>query len=74
MTAIPFGIVGAVPGHMLKGYAMSLLGIVAVFNTVVDDLLVLDRLCEHLQLRESTSASEAIHQASGRARPVPLRR
>jgi Cu/Ag efflux pump CusA len=66
MTAIPFGIVGAVLGHMLKGYALSLMGIVAVCGMVVNDLLVLDRLCEHFQLRESTSASEAIHQASGR--------
>jgi len=67
MTAIPFGIVKAVPGHMLKCYALSLMGIVAVCDMVVNDLLVLDRLCEHLQLRESTSASEAIHQAGGRA-------
>jgi len=63
MTAIPFGIVGAV---LCKGFVLSLIGIVAVCGMVVNDLLVLDRLCEYLQLRESTSASEAIHQASGR--------
>lgn len=67
MTATPFGIIKAVLGHMLKGYALSLMGIVAVCNMVVNDLPVLDRLCEHLQLRESSSASEATHQAGGRA-------
>ncbi len=48
MTAISFGIVGTVLGHILKGYALSLMGIVAVCGMVVNHLLVLDRLCEHL--------------------------
>ena len=63
MTAIPFGIVGAI---LRKGYVLSLMGIVSVCGIVVNDLLVLDRLCEHLQLHESTSAFEVSHQASGR--------
>lgn len=44
MTAIPFGIVGAVFGHMAMGYAlslMSLMGIVALSGVVVNDSLVL---------------------------------
>jgi hypothetical protein len=53
MTAIPLGIVGAV---LRKGYVLSLMGIVFVCGMVVNDLLVLGRLCEHLQLHESTSA------------------
>ena len=44
MAAIPFGIVGAVLGHMLMGYdlsLMSMMGIVALSGVVVNDSLVL---------------------------------
>jgi len=44
MSAIPFGFVGAVGGHILMGYGMSvisLLGVVALAGVVVNDSLVL---------------------------------
>ena len=44
MSVIPFGIVGAVIGHMLMGFSlsiMSLCGIVALAGVVVNDSLVL---------------------------------
>lgn len=44
MTSIPFGIVGAVFGHLMLGYDLSLIsamGIVAVSGIVVNDSLVL---------------------------------
>jgi len=44
MSAIPFGIVGAVGGHLLMGFDMSLLsmmGVVALTGVVVNDSLVL---------------------------------
>jgi multidrug efflux pump subunit AcrB len=44
MTAIPFGIVGAVLGHVLMGYdlsIMSMMGIVALAGVVVNDSLVM---------------------------------
>jgi multidrug efflux pump subunit AcrB len=44
MASIPFGIVGAVLGHLVMGYDMSLIsvmGIVAVSGIVVNDSLVL---------------------------------
>ena len=44
MSSIPFGIVGAVVGHMIMGYnlsVMSLFGIVALTGVVVNDSLVL---------------------------------
>jgi multidrug efflux pump subunit AcrB len=44
MIAIPFGIVGAVLGHLLMGYnlsLMSMMGIVALAGVVVNDSLVL---------------------------------
>ena len=44
MTAVPFGIVGAVWGHAITGYElsiMSMLGVVALTGVVVNDSLVL---------------------------------
>jgi multidrug efflux pump subunit AcrB len=44
MVSIPFGIVGAVIGHLLMGYSMSVIsifGIVALSGVVVNDSLVL---------------------------------
>jgi multidrug efflux pump subunit AcrB len=44
MMAIPFGIVGAVLGHLLMGYSMSiisLMGIIALSGVVVNDSLIL---------------------------------
>ena len=44
MTAIPFGLVGAVLGHILMGYDLSLLsgmGIVALTGVVVNDSLIM---------------------------------
>ncbi|MEN8148378.1 MAG: efflux RND transporter permease subunit [Planctomycetota bacterium] len=44
MAAIPFGIVGAVFGHLLMGFSMSILslmGIVALSGVVVNDALVM---------------------------------
>lgn len=44
MSAIPFGVVGAVLGHVLMGYSISLIsvmGIVALSGVVVNDSLVL---------------------------------
>ena len=48
MMAIPFGIVGAVLGHLIMGYNLSMLsmfGIVALSGVVVNDsLLLIDRI------------------------------
>jgi len=52
MFAVPFGIIGAVFGHMLLGYdltMMSLFGIVALAGVVVNDAIVLiERVNENL--------------------------
>ncbi|MFH1718233.1 MAG: efflux RND transporter permease subunit [Planctomycetota bacterium] len=75
MIAIPFGIVGAVLGHILMGYAlslMSMMGIVALCGVVVNDSLVLIDYANR-QRRGGSSAWEAIHQAGGRRfRPILL--
>jgi multidrug efflux pump subunit AcrB len=52
MFTVPFGIIGAVIGHMLLGYnltMMSLFGIVALTGVVVNDAIVLiERINENL--------------------------
>ena len=75
MMAIPFGLVGAVLGHMLLGYDLSLvsmMGVVAVSGVVVNGALI---MVDHANRsrREQMSAFEAIHQAGlRRFRPIML--
>ena len=75
MMAIPFGLVGAVLGHMLLGYDLSLvsmMGVVAVSGVVVNGALI---MVDHANRsrREQLSAYEAIHQAGlRRFRPIML--
>jgi multidrug efflux pump subunit AcrB len=75
MIAIPFGIVGAVIGHIIMGYAvslMSMMGIVALCGVVVNDSLVLIDYANRKR-RDGASPMEAIHQAGGRRfRPILL--
>ena len=75
MMAIPFGIVGAVLGHLLMGYSMSiisLMGIIALSGVVVNDSLILITYANKLR-DEGLSAEEAIHKAGVRRfRPILL--
>ncbi len=65
MTAVPFGLVGAVWGHAVTGYElsiMSLLGVVALTGIVVNDSLV---LVSYINTRreEGIPPAEAVRQA-----------
>ncbi|SFJ96264.1 Multidrug efflux pump subunit AcrB [Desulfomicrobium apsheronum] len=75
MTSIPFGIVGAVFGHLVMGYSLSLVslfGIVALSGVVVNASLVLID-CANGKRRLGQSALASIHQASvQRFRPILL--
>jgi multidrug efflux pump subunit AcrB len=75
MLAIPFGIVGAVLGHVIMGYSLSLIsvmGIIALSGVVVNDSLILIDYANRLRLK-GASAFEAIHQAGVRRfRPIML--
>ena len=75
MMAIPFGIVGAVLGHLIMGYSlslMSMMGIVALAGVVVNDSLVLVDYANRQRL-EGDSAFDAICAAGTRRfRPVIL--
>jgi multidrug efflux pump subunit AcrB len=75
MSAIPFGIIGAVWGHLLMGLDLALLslfGIVALSGVVVNDSLVLLTFYNQLR-REGSSHEEALVSAgAARFRPILL--
>jgi multidrug efflux pump subunit AcrB len=74
MTAIPFGVVGAVIGHIILGYDLSLIsfmGVVALSGVVVNDALIMIDFAN--RRRPERTAFEAIHMAGlRRFRPIVL--
>ncbi len=74
LVAIPFGIVGAIFGHMLLGYDLSLvslMGVIALSGVVINDSLIMIDYAN--QLRDEFSAFDAIMQAGlRRFRPILL--
>jgi len=65
MSAIPFGLVGAVAGHLIMGHNLSLLslfGIVGLAGVVVNDSLVLIDATTRLR-NEGSTAHDAITRA-----------
>ena len=75
MVSIPFGIVGAVIGHMLMGYSlsiMSMFGVVALSGVVVNDSLVLIDFANRMK-KAGMNHHDAIHAAGiQRFRPILL--
>ncbi len=75
MFAIPFGVVGAVIGHIIMGYSLSVisfLGILALSGLVVNDSLVLISFA-NIEKRKGLSAYQAVHNAGiRRFRPILL--
>ncbi|MEX1123549.1 MAG: efflux RND transporter permease subunit, partial [Balneolales bacterium] len=74
MGAIPFGVVGAVIGHILLGYDLSLvsmMGVIALSGVVLNDSLI---MIDHANKKRSDhTAFEAIHEAGlRRFRPIML--
>jgi len=76
MAAIPFGIVGAVIGHILLGYDLSLIslmGVIALSGVVVNDSLIMIDYANRQRKDKSKSAFDAIHKAGlRRFRPIIL--
>ncbi len=76
MSAIPFGIIGAIFGHMLMGMnlsIMSLFGVVGLSGVVVNDSLVLFVEINRLRKQEGLDTLSAIIKGTGvRFRPVLL--
>ena len=75
MSAIPFGIIGAIIGHLLLGYGLSIIslfGIVALSGVVVNDSLVLVVTANRFR-EEGFETLEAVRKASiRRFRPIIL--
>lgn len=74
MIAIPFGIIGAVFGHMILGYDLSLIsfmGVIALAGVVVNDSLIMIDFAN--KVRDDHDAFDAIVQSGVRRfRPIFL--
>jgi len=75
MTAIPFGMVGALAGHLLMGYDLSLLsgmGFVALSGVVVNDSIVLITAINAFRAQGMSLEEATIAGAARRFRPIML--
>ncbi len=75
MAAIPFGFVGAVFGHLLMGYQLSILsifGLVALSGVVVNDSLLLIDAINRLRKMGQTRLQAVVGAGQRRLRPILL--
>lgn len=75
MISIPFGLVGAVLGHVIMGYSlsiMSLMGVVALSGVVVNDTLVLMDVTRKNRLENIPPRDAVVYAATRRFRPILL--
>ena len=76
MLGIPFSFIGALAGHLLLGYGLSivsLFGVVALAGVVVNDSLVLIVATNRLREEQGVPLAEAVIQgALNRFRPIVL--
>ena len=64
---IPFGVVGAILGHLLMGYDLSLMsmfGIVALAGVVVNDSLIMIDFANRRRRQAGLNHHDAIHSAA----------
>ncbi|GAB6053845.1 efflux RND transporter permease subunit [Magnetospira thiophila] len=75
MSALPLGIVGAILGHLIMGYSLSvvsIMGVIALSGVVINDSLVMIDYANH-QMTKGLDHREAIIQAGMRRfRPILL--
>ena len=75
MAAIPFGFVGALFGHLIMGFNLSILsifGMVGLTGVVVNDSLVLIYTANRIRKEGSTDRDAVIKAACLRFRPILL--
>ena len=75
MSAVPFGIIGAVLGHLLLGYNLSMMsffGVVALAGVVVNDSLVLVDFINRLRSPDRTIFEAVVQAGRRRFRPILL--
>ena len=75
MSAIPFGFIGAIAGHLIMQFELSIismLGIVALTGVVVNDSLVLIDSANRARTRGMSAWDAIIHGSTRRLRPIIL--
>ncbi|MEM7402676.1 MAG: efflux RND transporter permease subunit [Myxococcota bacterium] len=75
MSAVPFGIVGAVIGHLIMGYnlsVISVMGIVALTGVVVNDSLVFIHAANHARAQGVGASRAVVRAGTQRFRPILL--
>ena len=75
MSAIPFGFVGAILGHLLMGYELSFvsaLGIIALAGVVVNDSLVLVDTTNRYRAMGASAHDAIVNGGARRFRPILL--
>ena len=75
MAVIPFGIVGAIAGHMLMGYTLSIMsvfGIIALSGVVVNDSLVLIDATNRERRSGKRPMAAVLDAGASRMRPILL--
>ena len=75
MSAIPFGIIGAVFGHLLLGMnfsILSMIGIIALSGVVVNDSLVLVDFINRYHKKGYSIREAALKSGQARFRPILL--
>ncbi|MEM6734400.1 MAG: efflux RND transporter permease subunit, partial [Myxococcota bacterium] len=74
-SAIPFGMVGAVGGHLLMGYSLSIIsmfGVIALSGVVVNDSLVLVTAVNDYRREGMTPLDAVVRGGMRRMRPILL--
>ena len=75
LSAIPFGLVGAIIGHLIMGYNLSIvsmMGLVALSGVVVNDSLVLIHTANRYVQQGMTTKEAAVAAGIRRLRPIIL--
>ncbi len=75
MVAIPFGIIGAIIGHLLLGYEMTMMGVIgmlALSGVVVNDALVLISFANERRAHHDSAHDAVVSAGIQRFRPILL--
>jgi multidrug efflux pump subunit AcrB len=75
MVSIPFGVVGAIIGHLIMGYSLSILsmfGVVALSGVVVNDSLILVDFANRQVRGGATHYAAIVNAGIKRFRPIIL--
>ena len=75
MAAIPFGVAGAIAGHLIMGFnlsLMSLFGMVGLAGVVINDSLLLIYTANRIRLQANSAHNAVVRAGALRFRPIIL--